>query len=87
MEFRFNGDEVFIKKVGNVVVLIPTPHSWDSLFASLYKFSTDIMTERHHPRRNTAGHCPAARRQTPPQPGDGSRTNVQRKFSRTQPCI
>ena len=50
-EFRFDGDEVFIKKAGNVVVLIPTTHSWDSLFASLDKFTPDFMTERNQPQQ------------------------------------
>ena len=45
-EFRFEGDEVFIKKAGNVVLLIPTTHSWDSLLGSLEKFSPDFMSER-----------------------------------------
>lgn len=48
-EFRFEGDEVFIKKAGNVVVLIPATHSWDTLFASLDKFSPDFMSERNQP--------------------------------------
>ena len=29
-EFRFDGDEVFIKKSGSAVVLIPRVNSWDS---------------------------------------------------------
>lgn len=48
-EFRFDGDEVFIKKSGNVVMLIPTAHSWDSLLGSLDKFSPDFMAEREQP--------------------------------------
>lgn len=50
-EFRFEGDEVFIKKTGNVVVLIPTSHSWDSLVDSLGKFSPDFMSERNQPQQ------------------------------------
>jgi antitoxin VapB len=52
-EFRLEGDEVFIKKVGSVVVLIPTAHSWDSLFGSLDKFSADFMAERKQPQQQT----------------------------------
>lgn len=48
-EFRFDGAEVFIKKSGNVVMLIPTSHSWDSLLGSLDKFSPDFMEERDQP--------------------------------------
>ena len=52
-EFRFEGEEVFIKKTGNVVVLIPTAHSWDSLLCSLDKFTPDFMSERDQPQHQT----------------------------------
>ncbi len=48
-EFRFEDSEVFIKKSGNVVQLIPRSDSWDSLFGSLKKFSRDFMSERIQP--------------------------------------
>ena len=48
-EFRFDDAEVFIKKSGNVVTLIPLTDSWDSLFSSLKKFSSDFMIERDQP--------------------------------------
>ena len=48
-EFRFDDSEVFIKKIGNVVQLIPRSDSWNSLFSSLKKFSSDFMIERAQP--------------------------------------
>lgn len=48
-EFRFNESEVFIKKDGNIVQLIPCSASWDSLFSSLKKFSRDFMIKRIQP--------------------------------------
>jgi antitoxin VapB len=48
-EFRFDDSEVFIKKSGNVVQLIPRSDSWDSLLGSLKKFSRDFMSERVQP--------------------------------------
>lgn len=48
-EFRFDDCEVFIKKCGNVVQLIPRDDSWSSLFGSLKKFSRDFMAERVQP--------------------------------------
>ena len=48
-EFRFDDSEVFIKKSGNVVQLIPRSDSWNALFGSLKKFSDDFMTERIQP--------------------------------------
>ena len=50
-EFRFEGEEVFIKKTGNVVMLIPMAHSWDSLLGSLDKFTPDFMSERDQPQK------------------------------------
>ena len=44
--FRFPGTEVYIKKVGNAIVLLPMDHPWETLFASLSQFSEDFMGER-----------------------------------------
>ncbi len=48
--FRFEGKEVYIKKTGNVVQLIPVAGSWDTFFGSLDKFSSDFMEECSQPR-------------------------------------
>ena len=48
-EFRFDDKEVFIKKSGGVVYLIPRTNSWESLFGSLKKFSSDFLSERVQP--------------------------------------
>lgn len=48
-DFRFDGDEVIIKRSGNAVVLIPANHSWDVLASSLDKFSADFMVDRNQP--------------------------------------
>jgi antitoxin VapB len=49
-EFRFDDSEVFIKKSGNIVQLIPRSDSWNSLFGSLKKFSSDFMSKRIQPQ-------------------------------------
>jgi antitoxin VapB len=49
-EFRFKGKEVFIKKTGNAVVLLPEKDSWQSLIASLDQFTPDFMADRNQPR-------------------------------------
>ena len=49
-EFRFNGDEVFIKRIGSAVILLPKAKSWDTLIDSLGKFPDDFMTDRQQPR-------------------------------------
>lgn len=48
-EFRFDGTEVLIKRVGNGVMLLPKEKSWDTLLGSLKKFSPDFMTTRDQP--------------------------------------
>jgi antitoxin VapB len=45
-EFRFEGDRVAIRKSGESVILTPVKRSWDSLIASLDKFSPDYMGRR-----------------------------------------
>ncbi len=47
--FRFEGEEVFVKKVGNAVVLLPRRHSWEALYGSLGSFSEDFMEGRGQP--------------------------------------
>ena len=48
-DFRFEGEKVFIKRVGNAVVLIPYQDSWETLFESLNQFSDDFMEDREQP--------------------------------------
>jgi len=48
-EYRFDDKEVYIKKSGHVVYLIPMTDSWEILFDSLKKFSKDFMAERVQP--------------------------------------
>jgi antitoxin VapB len=50
-EFRFDGTKVFIKKVGDMVVLIPERGSWQTLFNSLEQFSDDFMEGRNQPEQ------------------------------------
>ncbi|GAG39617.1 unnamed protein product [marine sediment metagenome] len=48
-DFRFDSKEVYVKKIENVVVLIPPNDPWASLIGSLDKFSDDFMSERNQP--------------------------------------
>lgn len=52
-EFRFSGDSVFIKKVGNATVLFPLDEPWSLLLDSLDEFSDDFMSERVQPEQQT----------------------------------
>ena len=50
-EYRFDGTQVFIKKIGNAVVLMPDQGSWKTLFDSLEQFSEDFMVSREQPEQ------------------------------------
>jgi len=50
-EFQFKGKRVFVKRAGNVVLLIPEQGSWQVLLDSLGQFSSDFMQEREQPAR------------------------------------
>ncbi len=47
--FRFEGEEVFVKKVGNAVVLLPRWGTWETLYESLSAFTEDFMEDRGEP--------------------------------------
>ena len=51
-EFRFSDNDVFIKKIGNMVVLIPKDDPWSSLVNSLDQFTDDFMEAREQPDHN-----------------------------------
>ncbi|MGA2401431.1 MAG: type II toxin-antitoxin system VapB family antitoxin [Syntrophobacteraceae bacterium] len=42
-EFRFSGDEVYIKRVGRGVILIPKDEPWELFEQSLGEFTGDYM--------------------------------------------
>lgn len=49
-EFRFNSNEVFIKKLEDIVLLIPKKSQWKYLEDSLDKFSSDFMENCSQPK-------------------------------------
>lgn len=48
-EYRFEGEEVFVKRVGEAVVLLPREDSWRTLYESVGSFSEDFMEVRDQP--------------------------------------
>jgi len=52
-EFRFEGDDVFIKKVGNMVILFPKDDPWAPLVNSLGQFTDDFMETREQPAQDS----------------------------------
>lgn len=47
--YRLAGTEVFIKKVGNALVLIPQTDPWETLIQSLDQFEPGFKLERSQP--------------------------------------
>lgn len=48
-EYRFEGSEVMITRLGSAVVLLPKEHGWDVLFEALDGFTEDFMASREQP--------------------------------------
>ena len=47
---RFSGEDVFIKRFENMVVLLPKDDPWVSLTDSLDQFSEDFLNDRNQPQ-------------------------------------
>jgi len=48
-KFRIIGDEVYIKKMGDGLLILPQNSAWSSLIESLNSFSSDFMNSRVQP--------------------------------------
>jgi antitoxin VapB len=49
-QYKFKGSKVFVKRVGNSVLLIPEENPWQDLLDSLDQFSPDFLAERNQPK-------------------------------------
>ena len=49
-EYRFRGDEVVIKRMGNAVVLLPKDDPWKVMFDALEEFPEDFVISRVQPK-------------------------------------
>ncbi len=49
--YRLPGHEVYVKKVGNAVVLLPFEHPWETLLESLDEFTDDFLEQRNQPQQ------------------------------------
>lgn len=50
-KFRFPGDKVFVKKLGDMVILSPYADPWEAWLKSLKLFSGDFMENRQQPEQ------------------------------------
>ena len=44
-EFQFSGDDVYIRKHGDAVILVPKDKAWETFLRGLDTFSDDFMSE------------------------------------------
>lgn len=44
-EYRFNGEEVAVNKIGDIVFLMPKENKWEGFLSSLSLFSDDFMSD------------------------------------------
>lgn len=51
-KYRMAGNEVYIKKQGDAIVLLPKEKSWTPLFDSLKHFEKGFRIERNQPVDN-----------------------------------
>jgi antitoxin VapB len=52
--YRLPGREVYVKKVGNAVMLLPLEYPWENLFQSLDEFTDDFLEQRNQPLQQQA---------------------------------
>ncbi|MBN2435875.1 MAG: AbrB/MazE/SpoVT family DNA-binding domain-containing protein [Spirochaetes bacterium] len=48
-EYRFTTESVFVKKIDDMVILIPKEKVWDNFSKSLEKFPDNFMSDRVQP--------------------------------------
>jgi len=49
-EYRFNDSEVFVKKIDDIVILIPKDSAWKTFETSIKYFSDDFLSDRNQPK-------------------------------------
>jgi len=48
-EYRFSGNEVYINKIDDAIILYPKKSAWNLFQKSLERFSDDFLNERNQP--------------------------------------
>ena len=50
-EFRFDDDEVYVKRIGSAVLVFPKDKAWDLMAEAIGQFDEDFMRERNQPAK------------------------------------
>ena len=48
-KYRFDGDEVFVQRLGDAVLLTPKADAWQTFMSGLNSFTEDFMTDGREP--------------------------------------
>lgn len=51
-EFRFDDNEVYIKRVGSAILVFPKSKAWDLMEQAIGQFTDDFMRERNQPEKS-----------------------------------
>jgi antitoxin VapB len=51
-DLRFSGKDVYVKKIGRMVVLLPADDPWSPLIHSLDQFTDDYLENRNQPHQH-----------------------------------
>jgi len=51
-EFRMRGEEVYIQRQGEAIILLPKKAAWTPLIESLERFEKDFRMERNQPEEH-----------------------------------
>jgi len=51
-EYQFKGNDVYIHKIGEAVILFPVDKEWEVFLHGLNGFSEDFMSEERDPGKN-----------------------------------
>jgi antitoxin VapB len=51
-EYQFRGDNVYIQKVGEAVILVPIDKDWEVFMRGLNSFSDDFMSDGRLQEKN-----------------------------------
>ena len=52
-EYRMPGKDVYVRKLDQMIILLPKKDPWNSLVKSLDRFSDDFLSERNQPASQT----------------------------------
>ena len=50
-EFRFDDDEVYVKRIGSAVLVFPKDKAWDLMAEAIGQFDEDFLRERNQPAK------------------------------------